>query len=588
MKHKTLYFVITCLLMVLLAAPSAIESKTPDNSSELLEKADHCKNELYGSAKKKRYHHNWIKCADQYRVVYERYPKSDSAAKALYQAGDFYLRLYKYSNKTKDLDSAIALYKKLVAEHEDHLLADDAQFKIGEIYYSIKNDPSQAYVEFLKVDVRFPKGDMRPKAKQMLDKLAGTLNRKMEGGNGDRGAASETQRAMVKDIRYWSTPNYTRVVIDVKAPVKYEHHLLKADPSHKKPRRLYLDLHKARVSRQIDSVVTIKDDLLQKARAGQYTEDTVRVVLDTEKLVGYNVFHLYDPFRIVVDVRGFEKRKAQPIQEKPPLAEKRKVRRDIRKTEKPDQSISLARQLGLNVNRIVIDPGHGGKDPGSEIQEAYKEKNITLEIAKRLARRLRKEIGCEVFLTRNKDTFLSLEQRTAIANMKKADLFISLHVNAHKDSRINGLETYFLNMATDQQAVLVAARENAASERSISDLQTILNDLMLNTKIRESSRLAHQVQKGMVEGTGKRYQGIRSLGVKQAPFYVLIGAQMPAVLVEVGFLSNRTERKRLMSKTYQDRLAAGICDGIKRYIESIDKSYHQGWAFPISSADRRQ
>ncbi len=573
MKQRILYFVITCLLMVLPAAPSAMESKTPDNSSELLEKADHCKKELYGSAKKKRYRQNWIECADQYQEVCERYPKSDSAAKALYQAADLYLRLYKYSHKSKDLNAAIGLYEKLVAEHEGHLLADDAQYKIGEIYYTIKNDPSQAYVEFLKVDVRFPKGDMRPKAKQMLDKLAGTLNRKMEGG--DKGPVSENRRAMVKNIRYWSTPNYTRVVIDVKAPVKYEHHLLEADPSHKKPRRLYLDLHKARVSRRIDSIVTIKDDLLQTARAGQYTEDTVRVVLDTEKLVGYNVFHLYDPFRIVVDVRGFEKPQPQARQEPLPLVEKRKVGSGIRKTEKPDQTISLARQLGLNVNRIVIDPGHGGKDPGSEMHEAYKEKNITLEIARRLACRLRKEIGCEVFLTRNKDAFVSLEQRTAIANMEKADLFVSLHVNAHKDSRINGLETYFLNMATDQQAVLVAARENATSEKNISDLQTILNDLMMNTKIRESSRLAYQVQKGMVESTGKRYGGIRSLGVKQAPFYVLIGAQMPAILVEVGFLSNPTERKRLMSKTYQERLAAGICDGIKCYIEGIDKSYRE-------------
>jgi len=572
MKQKPLYLVMACLLIALLVAPSAIEGKAPGKAAGLLERADRCRKELYASAKKKRYHQNWIKCADQYRVVYERYPKSDFAVKALYQAADLYTRLYKYSNKTKDLDSAIALYEKLVAEHEGHSLADDAQYKIGEIYYTIKNDPAQAYVEFLKVDVRFPKGDMRPKAKQMLDKLAGTLNRKM--GGGDKGPVSENRRAMVKNIRYWSTPNYTRVVIDVKAPVEYEHHLLKADPSHKKPRRLYLDLHKARVSRRINSVVTIGDDLLQKARAGQYTEDTVRVVLDTEKLVGYNVFHLYDPFRIVVDVRGFEK--PQSHQEPPPVAEKRKARPGIRKTEKPDQTISLARQLGLNVNRIVIDPGHGGKDPGSEIHEAYKEKNITLEIAKRLARRLRKEIGCEVFLTRNRDTFLSLEQRTAIANMKKADLFVSLHVNAHEDSRINGLETYFLNMATDQQAVMVAARENATSEKSISDLQTILNDLMMNTKIRESSRLAYQVQKGMLESAGKRFRGIRSLGVKQAPFYVLIGAQMPAILVEVGFLSNRTERKRLMSKTYQDRLAAGICDGIKCYIDGIDKSYQEG------------
>ena len=582
MKRRTLYLIVACLVVAFLAAPPKIEGKTPQKAAELLKKADRNKKSLYDSTKKKRYRHNWLKCAAQYKGVYDRYPKSPSAPRALYQAADLYTRLYKYSHKSEDLDTAIALYGKLVAGYGDHFLADDAQYRIGEIYYNIKKDPSQAYVEFLKVDVRFPKGDMRPRAKKKLDQLAVTLNRKMNGKNGEPRSASENQRAMVKDIRYWSTPNYTRVVIDVKSPVKYEHHLLKADPSHKKPRRLYLDLHNARVSRRIDSVVPIKDDLLQKARAGQYTEDTVRVVLDTEKLVGYNVFHLYDPFRIVVDVRGFEKRKTgtQPggrgEKSFAPAAKKRKIRKGIRRTKEPDQTISLARQLGLNVNRIVIDPGHGGKDPGCKSHGKSKEKNITLSLAKRLASRLKKEIGCEVLLTRNTDAFLTLEQRTAIANMEKADLFISLHVNAHKDTRIHGLETYFLNMATDQQAVIVAARENATSEKSISDLQTILNDLMMNTKIRESSRLAHQVQQGMVGGANHCYKGIRSLGVKQAPFYVLIGAQMPAVLVEVGFLSNGTERKRLMSKAYQERLAAGICEGIKRYIESIDSSYQGG------------
>ena len=576
MKRRTLYLIVIFFAVAFLVAPPHIEGSATQKASELFEKAVRTKKSLYESTQKKRYRHNWLKCAAQYKSVYDRYPKSPLAPRALFQAADLYTRLYKYSHKNQDLDAALALYGRVTSEYADHFLADDAQYRIGEIYYHLKKDPSQAYVEFLKVDVRFPKGDMRPRAKKKLDQLAVTLNRKMNGKKGDSGIASKNQRAMVKDIRYWSTPNYTRVVIDVKSPVKYEHHLLKADPSHKKPRRLYLDLHNARVSRRIDSVVPIKDDLLQKARAGQYTEDTVRVVLDTEKLVGYNVFHLYDPFRIVVDVRGFEKRKIETQaahgskKSFSPSAKKRKIRNGIRRTERPDQTISLARQLGLNVNRIVIDPGHGGKDPGCKSHGKYKEKYITLSLAKRLANRLKKEIGCEVLLTRNKDAFLTLEQRTAIANMEKADLFISLHVNAHKDNRIHGLETYFLNMATDQQAVMVAARENATSEKSISDLQTILNDLMMNTKIRESSRLAHQVQQGMVKSANHRYKGIRSLGVKQAPFYVLIGAQMPAVLVEVGFLSNGTERKRLMSKAYQERLATGICEGIKGYIDSID------------------
>ncbi|MCD6296636.1 MAG: N-acetylmuramoyl-L-alanine amidase, partial [Deltaproteobacteria bacterium] len=240
--------------------------------------------------------------------------------------------------------------------------------------------------------------------------------------------------------------------------------------------------------------------------------------------------------------------------------------------EAPEKTASLARQLGLNVRRIVIDPGHGGKDPGCNVRGGVREKDIVLSMARLLAKKIKEKIGCEVVLTRTKDTFISLERRTAIANMKKADLFISLHVNAHKNRKIWGLETYFLNMATDERAVMVAARENATSEKNISDLQTILNDLMLNTKIHESSRLAHEVQKGMVSRIKKRYKRSKSLGVKQAPFYVLIGAQMPAILVETGFLTNPTEKKRLMSKKYQENVAEGICAGIRAYIKSIDQT----------------
>jgi N-acetylmuramoyl-L-alanine amidase len=248
----------------------------------------------------------------------------------------------------------------------------------------------------------------------------------------------------------------------------------------------------------------------------------------------------------------------------------------VRKAEAPKTSVSLARQLGLNVKRIVIDPGHGGKDPGCNSRGGVKEKNIVLNIAKILARRIETEIGCQVFLTRNKDVFLPLERRTAIANMKKADLFISLHINAHKNRNIRGLETYFLNMATDERSVMVAARENATSEKNISDLQAILNDLMLNTKINESSRLAHAVQKGMLSKVQRKYKRVRDLGVKQAPFYVLIGAEMPAILVETGFLTNRTERNRLKSKTYQEAVAEGISAGLRTYIESIEQAYKGG------------
>jgi N-acetylmuramoyl-L-alanine amidase len=180
---------------------------------------------------------------------------------------------------------------------------------------------------------------------------------------------------------------------------------------------------------------------------------------------------------------------------------------------------------------------------------------------------VQKELGCQVFLTRNDDRYLTLEERTAIANTKEADLFISLHTNAHKNSRAYGIETYFLNLATDDEAIRVAAMENATSRKNISDLQTILTDLMQNTKINESARLASFIQGSMNENLRKRYDMINNKGVKQAPFYVLIGAQMPAVLVETGFISNPRECKRLLSSEYQDHICKAIVRGIRNYIK---------------------
>jgi N-acetylmuramoyl-L-alanine amidase len=199
-----------------------------------------------------------------------------------------------------------------------------------------------------------------------------------------------------------------------------------------------------------------------------------------------------------------------------------------------------------------------------------------LSLAKVLAKKIEEKLGIEAMLTRKRDVFVPLERRTAFANVEKADLFISLHVNAYKQRDVHGLETYFLNMATDARAVMVAARENATSEKNISDLQKILNDLILNTKISESSKLAYEVQKGMIVRLKKGYRQVKDLGVKQAPFYVLIGAEMPAILVETGFITNRRESKRLLSRKYQERMAEGIVAGIERYIRGIEQAYKGG------------
>jgi N-acetylmuramoyl-L-alanine amidase len=543
MKKNVRYILFMILYLVLFMGGAEALCKSSGKPAVLLKKANRCRRGLYRSEKKRRYRHNWLRCIRRYQDVYTRYPKSDQAAWALYRSAGLFTALYGYSGKSEDLDEAVHLYRRVADKYRDHRLADDAQYWIGEIFYRFRKDAVQAYAEFSKLNKQFPSGDMRPRAGKMLEELAITLGKR------------DKERALivVHDIRHWSAPDYTRVVVDLESPVKYEHHVLKSNPNLKKPRRLYLDLKNARVTSEIDSPIPISDGLLRRVRAGQHKRDTVRIVLDIEGIGRYKIFHLHDPFRIVMDVR-----------------------RPQTRDEAPNRTVSRAKQPGLPIKRIVIDPGHGGKDPGCSTRGGIKEKDIALSMAKVLSKRIEKEVGCEVFLTRTRDTFQTLEQRTAIANVKKADLFISLHVNAHKDRNIHGLETYFLNIATKKRAVMVAARENATSEKSISDLQAILNDLMMNTKIRESRRLAHEVQEALVSRIKSGYKSLKDLGVNQAPLYVLIGAQMPAILMQTGFLTNHAELKRLSSKTYQEDLAEGIIGGINAYIKGIDDVYKGG------------
>ena len=562
------------LFLCIVLLSSAAECSAASSADKMLQRADSSRRSLYQSSKRMNFRHNWMNCIQKYEKIAGKYPGSDQAAWAVYHAAGLYLGLYKYSGMEKDINESLALYEKITQEFPDHRLADDSQYKMGEIYYTYKKDMTQAYVEFLKVDIKYPSGDMRPKAKKMMAELSTLISeeQKEKGKLKSDTPPSSGEFITVKNIRHWSTPSYTRVVIDLDKPVDYSDHLLKKDPDLKKPRRLYLDLKNSRVGNEIDSEIPIKDGLLKTARAGQYSPDTVRVVLDIESISGYKTFRLHDPSRIVVDVQGNNTTGGSNGKKAPA----RKAGKGIVKPEKPDETMSLARQLGLSVKRIVLDPGHGGKDPGCSLKGGIKEKDIVLALAKKLKVKIEQRLGCEVLMTRTTDVFIPLDERTAFANVKKADLFISLHVNAHNQEKIYGIETYFLNMATDKQAVLVAARENATSEKNISDLQSILNDLMLNTKINESSKLAYKVQNGMMDDLKQKYKEHRSLGVKQAPFYVLIGAEMPAILIETGFITNNTERSKLVSDKYKDVLAEGIIGGIETYMKSIEQVYAGG------------
>jgi N-acetylmuramoyl-L-alanine amidase len=383
-------------------------------------------------------------------------------------------------------------------------------------------------------------------------------------GEGEEGLA------VVQDLRHWSNPNYTRVVVYVDRETDFAHRLLKKDPAIEKPPRLYVDLSNSTLGGGKQKTIPINDDLLSDARAARYTLDSVRVVVDIKSFETYKVFSLRDPFRIVIDVWGRNGTGAiasDPGEDDAPPPTGSAVERS-RKVPRG----ALARQLALGVRRIVVDPGHGGKDFGAPgFIPGVHEKDVVLEIAKRVARKIREDMNLEAILTRSDDRYLTLEERTAFANTRGADLFVSIHTNASRDPRAYGTETYFLNLATDDESIRVAAMENATSTKNISDLHSILNDLLKNAKINESSRMAEVVQSALIKNLNRRgYDRVKDKGVKQAPFYVLLGARMPSILVETAFISNREECRLLTTASYQEHLAEAIVQGLRSYIREIN------------------
>jgi N-acetylmuramoyl-L-alanine amidase len=234
-----------------------------------------------------------------------------------------------------------------------------------------------------------------------------------------------------------------------------------------------------------------------------------------------------------------------------------------------DNKATLRLANATGIRKIVIDPGHGGKDPGAIGVGGIMEKDLVLGIAKKLAHKLKNEMGVEVVLTRDDDRFVALEDRTHRANAEDADLFISLHMNASASGEARGVETYYLDNTSDEAALRLAARENGSAGKNVSDLQFILSDMTQNLKLEDSITLAHRLQQSVVGGMTEAVGEVRDLGVKTALFYVLVGARMPSVLVEMFFVTHRVEGPAMSREASQDAMANSLFEGIQKYGHSI-------------------
>lgn len=542
------------------AAASAAES-----AALSFQRANKSSVELFRDATKKKYRKYWLEVIQEYSGICEKHPDSPFAPNARYKAAKLYRELYGYSGSRADLRKASETFQQVARDYPWSSLADDSLYHAGRIEERLGNK-DQAQKLYRRIDREFPEGDMLSAARARITGPARSASAPAKKSAGKAAQGSGASR--VKNVRQWTNEDFTRVVIDLDRNAKYKTFTLPRDTAHDKPQRLVIDLDGAATPQGFPYRHGQKDGLITDIRVSQFDPGTVRVVLDLKDTLTYNAFHLEDPSRIVVDVgaKGSSIKKAATHQ-----STVKKVRSHTPSQMKDDVP-SIASQLCLKVSRIVIDPGHGGKDPGAIGPGGVREKDLVLQIGKLLAQRLRLE-GFEVFLTRTTDTFLTLEQRTTFANEKRADLFVSVHINSNKDRTVRGIETYFLNLTTDATAIEVAARENATTQKSLSDLQLIINDLMLNSKINESSKFASSVHAGvMTSALGVGYAG-RDLGVRQAPFYVLLGAQMPSILLELGFITNSRDIGLLKRRSYQEALVDGIAKGINSYIMNTTYAY---------------
>jgi N-acetylmuramoyl-L-alanine amidase len=750
-------------------------------------RAERMREALNGRPTGERTRHEYQRVIDSYRRVYLGSPASSKADPSVVATAELMVEMGRRFEDDKILRDAIEQYHFLRKEYPGSKYRFDALFTIGEIYKDDLNDPADARAAFTDFLHRYPRNRLAEDARAAVQEidaqaanqehLARKAARKQRASGehsagGDSGGAavsvsadavapasansdetgeagsvaasvtaSDARRSAlprVTGVRHWSTPDYTRVAIDVEQEVKFDSQRILH------PDRIFFDLRDTKLaSTLVGKTFDVDDGFLKKIRVAEFKPGRTRIVLEVDDLSSYDAFLLPDPYRLIIDIHGKQKRAtmlaaktagmkdysapetedttgtqesdddaveptATPVREaksapqkaqrdsgkvaigfsKPGLVESdippetanadsqssdpakpvkgigvvktqvavkgsnrkipktivetddrapttvatlepekirpesrvgrddvadsdegkpakshsrssatpssssathrkrprpasaatvsdtsdlpsdvREVTREARPTAAGDRS--LIRALGLKIGKIVIDPGHGGHDTGTIGPNGLLEKDVVLDVAKRLGRLLETRLGAEVIYTRQDDTFIPLETRTAIANRERADLFISIHANSSRDSDARGVETYYLNFTSSPEALEVAARENAVSEKSIHELQDLVKKIALKEKIEESREFAGDVQQSLYGGLALDNAGMRNRGIKKAPFIVLIGANMPSILAEISFVSNPTDERKMETAEHRQRIAESLYRGVSKYASGL-------------------
>jgi len=687
-------------------------AKQKQQARQYFVKAQKLREALNGKPEADRTRREYQRVIDAYRRVYYTSPTSANADNAVVAVAELLAEVGREANDSKMLQAAIGQYEFLRREYPGSKYQVEALFTIGQIYYEDLNDKERAKAtlqEFLK---RYPRSELKDDARKTLAEIENPSRKKRaavakserskdqankeKGDNAGSSEKASLDRAISKQeqdsdekaekaiplplvtgIRHWSTPDYTRVAIDLDTEVRYEAGRI-ANPD-----RIFFDLHDTKLaSTLVGKTFDVQDGFLRKIRVAQFQRGMTRIVLDVADVSDYSAFLLPNPYRLIIDIHGKKSQKRQtliaskrseaeqesatstpqsssasgvtnteagssePSKAKPEISEAKSDTPEVKAAEQKiaalEQSLkgtegdaaaedttiaaakatqpelkattkptteptfesvapreeaaakpkrrkrqsedtitarearptangqrSLIRALGLKIGKIVVDAGHGGHDTGTIGPNGYQEKDLVLDVALRLGKLLESKMQAEVVYTRNDDTFVPLETRTAIANQAQADMFISIHANASNDPDARGVETYYLNFTSSPEALEVAARENAVSAKSIHELQDLVKKITLKDKIDESREFAAEVQRSLYSGISAATPAVRNRGVKKAPFIVLIGANMPSILAEISFLSNPTDEKRLKSPQQRQKIADYLFRGVERYVNGL-------------------
>jgi N-acetylmuramoyl-L-alanine amidase len=733
---------ILCALACLLLAPVSAAARSVKQKKQAaraqFDVAEHLRELLDSKPEAQRTHRDYQSVIDAYRKVYYVAPTSVKADESVLAVAELLEEQGLLLNDPKSLKDAIGQYVFLRREYPGSKYRAEALFTIGEIYRDDLNDNVQAkatFEDFLKhypgnshaqearkavAEIDNPSAAKnpfqaksakrehaaRPKVqraaedapKPPIDDASATTAQLQQAQQQDVAATTtdSTPHRMAKltGIRHWSTPDYTRVAIDLEQEVQYK----AGRVPH--PDRIFFDLYGTKLSSDlVGKTFEVETGFLHKIRVAQYKLNMARVVLDVDEVAEYSAFLLPNPYRLIIDIHGKlppnqvaskketakpapretktmhdanpptddaetapdvtvtnvkpadseltpkgggmgtetaiakpgaprgqgkdrDKDKERVITESPAETAKavtpkvvvddtgmddsttgkptsgptfeaispKESSRNKKKIVDPSMSAaastsvattthtaaptasgerSLIRALGLKIGKIVVDAGHGGHDTGTIGPNGLEEKDLVLDVALKLGKLLEDKLGAEVVYTRDDDTFIPLETRTAIANKEQADLFISIHANSSSDASARGVETYYLNFTSHADALEVAARENAVSEQSIHELQDLVKKIALKEKIGESREFAADVQRSLYTGLSAKSPGVRNRGVKKAPFVVLIGANMPSILAEIAFVSNPDDAKKLKTSDYRQRIAESLYRGVSKYVNSL-------------------